>query len=127
MRGAGCLNWARPHLRGAGGVDDRSLPHAASGRRRRMVRFTAKSSLSPYPSGTEEDPAPIHFPSEVASTFTDGEEHTWTVESGALGPATQTTDPAGLATQYDRDADGHPLGTTRPSGTVVTQTFDANG
>jgi YD repeat-containing protein len=77
--------------------------------------------------GTESNPAPIHEPSDAVSTYTDGEGRTWTMEHGLLAQATKMTDPAGLETIYDRDADGNAFRTEYPSGHVVSRTFDSDG
>jgi uncharacterized protein RhaS with RHS repeats len=64
--------------------------------------------------GTEQNPAPLARPEDVFASFTDGESRSWTVVSGPLGLAAQITDPAGLVTEYERNANGSVTRTVPP-------------
>ncbi|MEW6248954.1 MAG: hypothetical protein AB1555_19965, partial [Nitrospirota bacterium] len=76
--------------------------------------------------GTPATPAPLAPPVNAAS-FTDGNNHTTTFETDALGRVTTQTDALNRVTTIQRDAQGNPLTITRPNGAVTTMTYDAKG
>ncbi|WP_084684908.1 FG-GAP-like repeat-containing protein [Methylohalobius crimeensis] len=73
------------------------------------------------------NPSPAVLASDVKSRFTDGEGRTQAFKTDQLGRITQRTDPAGLTTIIDRDADGNPTKTAFPDGSVLDATFDPRG
>lgn len=64
---------------------------------------------------------------EVASTITDGESRTFTAETNEMGMITTITDPAGFASEVERDNEGNPLRVTLASGQAYTFTYDTSG
>ncbi|MBI5150021.1 MAG: hypothetical protein HZA28_04535, partial [Candidatus Omnitrophica bacterium] len=77
--------------------------------------------------GTQLNPAPVTRPSDVKSTFTDGNGSVTTLGTDSFGAATATTDALGRVTTIARDADSNPTQITRPNGAVTTLTYDAKG
>ena len=77
--------------------------------------------------GTAQNPAPVVRTNEIQASFTDGEGRTTTRELGYFGEATRTLDPAGLATEIERDRDGNPTSITLPSGHVFNTEYDSAG
>ncbi|MCA9983264.1 MAG: hypothetical protein KDE59_03180, partial [Anaerolineales bacterium] len=77
--------------------------------------------------GTITNPAPLYRADDAISIMVDGESRSTSYTSGALGNFTGVTDPAGLTTTIERDADGNPLQTTLPSGASFLGSYDANG
>ena len=74
--------------------------------------------------GSEANPAPIVRPDAATSAITDAEGRTRTFETAAFGAATAVIDAAGLRTEIERDANGNPTRTERPSGDLFERSFD---
>jgi uncharacterized protein RhaS with RHS repeats len=77
--------------------------------------------------GTQASPAPVTRLEAGVSTREDGEGRLRTSDPGPLGAATALTDPAGLTTAIQRDADANPTRTELPPGDIFDRDFDERG
>jgi len=94
----------------------------------RMLAASRTQALVADPESTSVDnPAPAVPAGDVESGFINGDGTIQTFESDSLGKITRRTDAAGLMTTIERDADGNPVTTTFPDGTVISATFDNRG
>jgi len=94
----------------------------------RMLAASRTQALVADPESTSVDnPAPAVPAGDVESGFINGDGTIQTFESDSHGKITRRTDAAGLMTTIERDADGNPVTTTFPDGTVISATFDNRG
>ncbi len=77
--------------------------------------------------GSAENPAEVVRPGVIASTHVDAEGRGVVMETDLLGGLLSLTDPIGLSTTVERDADGNETRTVFASGQAYASTYDERG